>query len=242
MKFFKEAKPGTVPLEQLFYARLRYGLCLKAMAQEQALDKHWIETVKEVQKISGQDLGTGLEVVAQILFEVAEDDYAKYTAMQISGPGGQKLGRHQVDQLLKKQLTEKAKALQAMEATYTEIIRTGAGEWGLAALVRVGQAYENMADSLKNSYIPEYLSADQREFYVMALEDKIYPQQEKAVEAYTNALEKSFELSLYNENTAYATRRLGDLRPDDFPGLSEGLLKPGYVTTHGAASNYETAL
>jgi hypothetical protein len=37
---------------------------------------------------------------------------------------------------------------------------------------------------------------------------------EKAVEAYSTALKKSFDLSLYNDNTAYATRRLGELRPE----------------------------
>ncbi len=129
-----------------------------------------------------------------------------------------------------------------MEQTYASIINTGAGEWGVAALVRVGQAYENMAATLQNSYIPAYLSQDQVEFYKMALEDKIYPQQEKAVESYKLALEKSFELSLYNDNTAYATRRLGELRPDDFPGLEEGLLEPGYVTTRSFSADFETEL
>jgi hypothetical protein len=129
-----------------------------------------------------------------------------------------------------------------MELTYANIINTGAGEWGLAALVRVGQAYENMATALADSYIPSYLTEDQVEFYTMALEDKIYPQQEKAVEAYTRALEKSFELSLYNENTAYATRRLGELRPDDFPGLEEGLLNPGYVSTRTFSADFETEM
>ncbi|MFH1466780.1 MAG: tetratricopeptide repeat protein [Pseudomonadota bacterium] len=239
-RFYKESKPDKVPLAQIFYARLQYGLCLKAMQQTTALTKHWDETVKEIKKYSGADLGEGVEVVAQILYEVAEGEYAKYAAMQINGPGTQKLGRAQTDKLLKTQLTDKAKALQAMVGTYTEIIGTGAGEWGVAGLVRVGQAFENFADSLKNSHVPAYLSEDQRELYLMALEDKIYPQQEKAVEAYTNALDKSFELSLYNENTAYATRRLGELRPDDFPGLEEGLLEPGYVTTHTSSSKYET--
>ncbi len=241
-KFYRDAsKNEDISVAQVFYARLRYGLCLQAMEQTKTLDKHWAESVKEIEKIpEGTELGTGVEVVAQILYEVAEAEYAKYAAKQIDGPGTQKIGRRATDKLLAKQLKEKAQSLQAMEQTYANIINTGAGEWGVAGLVRVGQAYENMAESLENSYIPAYLSADQVEFYKMALEDKIYPQQEKAVEAYTRALEKSFELSLYNENTAYATRRLGELRPDDFPGLEEGLLEPGYVTTGTFSADFET--
>jgi tetratricopeptide (TPR) repeat protein len=241
-RFYKDAG-SDVPVAQVFYARLRYGKALQAMEQTSALDKHWDDCVKEIGKIpEGVELGDGVEVIAQILFEVAESEYAKYAARQIDGPGTQKLGRSATDKLLAKQLKEKAQSLQAMEQTYASIINTGAGEWGVAALVRVGQAYENMAATLQNSYIPAYLSQDQVEFYKMALEDKIYPQQEKAVESYKLALEKSFELSLYNDNTAYATRRLGELRPDDFPGLEEGLLEPGYVTTRSFSADFETEL
>ena len=53
---------------------------------------------------------------------------------------------------------------------------------------------------------------------------------EKAVNAYNLTLEKSFQLSLYNENTAFATRRLGELRPNDFPGLEERLITPRYTS------------
>ncbi len=242
-KFYRDARNDEVPIAQVFYARLRYGLCLKEMGQTSALDKHWADSVKEAEKIEDPSvLGEGVELVAQILYEVAEAEYQKYAALAISGPGSQKLGRRATDKLLTKQLTEKAQSLQAMELTYANIINTGAGEWGVAALVRVGQAYENMAESLENSYVPSYLTEDQVEFYTMALEDKIYPQQEKAVEAYTRALDKSFELSLYNENTAYATRRLGELRPGDFPGLEEGLLSPEYATTGAYTAGPETEL
>ncbi len=241
-RFYKDADSDT-QVAQVFYARLRYGVALEAMQQTSALDKHWADCVKEINKIpEGTELGSGVEVIAQILYEVAEAEYAKYSAKQIDGPGSQQIGRRATDKLLAKQLKEKAQSLQAMEQTYANIINTGAGEWGVAALVRVGQAYENMGASLENSYIPSYLSQDQVEFYKMALEDKIYPQQEKAVESYKLALEKSFELSLYNENTAYAIRRLGELRPDDFPGLEEGLLEPGYVSTQTFSADFETEL
>jgi hypothetical protein len=55
-------------------------------------------------------------------------------------------------------------------------------------------------------------------------------QQEKAITAYKLALEKSYDLTLYNDNTAFATRRLGELRPEEFSGLEEEILDPGYVS------------
>jgi hypothetical protein len=70
----------------------------------------------------------------------------------------------------------------------------------------------------------------------MALQDKAYPQTEKAVAAYSQALSKAFELSLYNDNTAFAARRLGELRPKEFPGLFETI-----PTVRESASSVNTA-
>ncbi len=242
-KFYRNVDEENTPIEQIFYARLKYGLAIKELGQDKALDKHWQDTVEEYKKVAGAgvDLGQGVEFAAEAMYHVAEDAYQDYAVMKIDGPKGS-MGRKATDKLLTKQLTDKAKAVQEMEATYAEIINTGAGEWGLAALVRLGQAYENMGETLKNSHVPAYLTTDQKELYTMALEDKIYPQEEKAVEAYTRALEKSFELSLYNDNTAYATRRLGELRPDDFPGLEETLLQPEYITIRSHSSDFETEM
>jgi len=123
--------------------------------------------------------------------------------------------------------------------TYANIVKTGAGEWGLASLVQLGKAYENMSTSLTGSYIPEYLTEDQAELYKMGLEDKAYVQIEKAVNVYSEGLNKSFELNLYNDNTAYATRRLGELRPNDFPVLEEDLVKPRFTARARTTSSFE---
>ena len=76
----------------------------------------------------------------------------------------------------------------------------------------------------------------------MALEDKAYVQDEKAVNAYQLALEKSYELTIYNDNTAFATRQLGVLRPDDYPGLQETLVVPRFTSSKSATYDFETAL
>ena len=133
--------------------------------------------------------------------------------------------------VLKEQLIAKVKGLGEVEAKYSAIINIGAGEWGLAALVALGQAYENMGWTLDcdNSYVPSYLTADQRDLYCMGLEDKAYLQEEKALNAYKLALEKAYEFNLYNENTAMATRRLGELRPDEYAPLEEDLLEARYT-------------
>ena len=136
----------------------------------------------------------------------------------------------------------KAKAVQEIEKAYLDIIQLGAGEYGLAALVDLAGLYENLADTLRTAYVPPKLTADQAELYKMGLEDKAYPNEEKAVQAYSQALGKSYELNLYNENTALAVRQLGVLRPFDYPGLSEDLITPRFTSNAVVDSTFETNL
>ena len=63
----------------------------------------------------------------------------------------------------------------------------------------------------------------------MGLEDKAYVQTEKAVNTYAQALGEAYKYNVYDDNTAFATRRLGDLRPEDFPVLIEELDLPRFT-------------
>ena len=129
-----------------------------------------------------------------------------------------------------------------VEKTYTAIISTGAGEWGLAALARLGTAYENLSESLKKSWVPSYLTEDQKDIYVMKMEDKAYAPIQKAVTMYSAALDKSYELNLYNEHTANATRRLGELDPEGYPGLFENVPKPRFASPSTFTGSFEAEL
>ena len=162
-------------------------------------------------------------------------------ALRISGPD-RPVSDKQEGEILKDQLVSKAKAVQEIEKAYLDIIKLGAGEYGLAALVDLAGLYENLADTLRTAYVPPKLTADQAELYKMGLEDKAYPNEEKAVQAYSQALGKSYELNLYNENTALAVRQLGVLRPFDYPGLSEDLITPRFTSNAVVDSTFETNL
>jgi len=176
------------------------------------------------------------------MYELAQPALSSYMAMKVKGVG-KGGGQKAEDKSLKESLSAKAKAQLEVEKSFTEVVQTGAGEWGLAALVALGKAYENMGDSLVNGDKPYYLTADQLEIYNMTLQDKAYVLQEKAVNAYKLALDKSYELTLYNENTEYAIRQLGVLRPDDFSGLTEQLVEPRFTSSKAAQKySFETSL
>ena len=241
--FYKKAGEDT-GLEFVYFARLHHAKALENLNKLRDRNKIYEETVAMYKKYQegGGAVGAHTEYAAEMMFVLAEPEFDEYMAKKIDVSGARGSSRKAKDKALTDNLKAKAKAVQEIEGTYLEIINTGAGEWGLASLVKLGKCYENMGETLQNSYIPDYLTEDQKEIYRMNLEDKVYPQIEKAKEAYAAALGKSFELSLYNDNTAFATRRLGELRPEDFPGLEEELLVPRYTATAARSFDFETEL
>jgi len=235
-KFFSNPRDDA-SIDQIYFARLRYGLALEAQGQTSKADKHYKETLAAWEGDKGKPHELAPNFIAEIMFKQAQPVMDKYMALKMDGTTS--TNRKKIDKALADQLVAKAKALQEVETTYGAILQTGSGEWGLASATTLGEAYENMAWTLScdNSYVPTYLNEDQREIYCMGLEDKAYVQTEKAASAYAVALEKAYELNLYNENTAIATRRLGEMRPDEYPELEEDVLVPRYVSrdvvTHG---------
>ncbi|MCB9777397.1 MAG: tetratricopeptide repeat protein [Alphaproteobacteria bacterium] len=236
--FFNKPRPDAT-IDQLYFARLRYGKALEKENQQAKADKHWKATLAAWEKDKAQPHELAPNFIAEIMFKEAQPELKAYVDMKITGTSS--TNRKAIDKALQSQLVAKAKALQGVETTFGEILKTGSGEWGLASATVLGEAYENMAWTLNcdNSYVPSYLTEGQREIYCMGLEDKAYVQTEKAAAAYALALEKAYELNLYNQNTAKATRRLGELRPDEFPELEEDLLTPRYVSKDVVVFSYE---
>lgn len=233
--------PTTATIDEVMFARLRYGLLMDKLGQGASVTKHWNDSLawfNKARSAPGVQFEVAGEYAAQMMYIIAEPQFQAFMAQKIKGPAS-KLPQKAENKYLTDQLVGKAKAMQSVEATYTAILNTGAGEWGLASLTRLGQVYENMSESLKTSAAPSYLTEDQLEIYRMQLEDKAFPQVEKAVTAYSEALKKAYELNLYNDNTAFATRRLGELRPDEYPGLFEKVPESKFSAPSTTTATFE---
>jgi cellulose synthase operon protein C len=158
--------------------------------------------------LEAEDLPT--DVRAAMLF--SQVDYEGYAQMALDGPERQ----------LKRQLFDKSTALRGIEAQVGAIIVTGDGDAGIAALVLLGQAYENFGDTLLASWRPP-LEGEAAEYYEAGLIDQDAVLRMKAEEAYELALAKSFELGIANEHTTVALGRLQVLDPYDWPVQEEAL-------------------
>jgi hypothetical protein len=118
---------------------------------------------------------------------------------------------------LKKDLEAKLKKIQEVEKSYTEVLGIGSGEYGIAALTRIGMAYADFAQNFLDSPDPTYkgkpLDEEQLEMYRGELENRAFPLEEKAIEALEKALAKSYELNVYNEWTLLAQDKMNKYRP-----------------------------
>jgi len=252
-EFTELYKGKDTPIDIQFYARLHVGRSLIAQGKTSealALYKESADMYRKL-KAGGRELGPWSSFAAEMLYKLAEPELDAYNRLTIEGfykkdPGvtgsALKAAVKKDDEATKASLQKKTSTLVAIEGKYKEILDTGDGQWGMAALVALGRAYENMSTTLIKSPCPFYLTADQCSLYKLTLEDKAYPQSEKAVEVYRLALERAYELNLYNENTAFSTRRLGELRPKEYPGLREQLPKPGRPAEKTRSFELETSL
>jgi TolA-binding protein len=140
---------------------------------------------------------------AQTRFAALEPNFKVYTDMKFK-----KIATFKTD------LAIKQKKITELEAAYTDVLKVGNAEYGIASLTRIGQLYSDFAANITEMPDPPGLDEDQLGLFRSELENRyIFPVEEKAVEAYDKALAKSYELSMYNEWTLLAQDKLTKYKP-----------------------------
>jgi TolA-binding protein len=139
---------------------------------------------------------------AQLKFHTLDPLWTKYLAIKFDNP-----------QKIKKQLKEKLTTLPEVEKAYTGILALGDGDWGIAALTRIGFAYLDFAKNLTDSPDPKGLTPEQLDMYRSELENRALPLEDKGIEAIEKALQKSSELKVYNEWALKAEDQENKYRP-----------------------------
>jgi len=113
---------------------------------------------------------------------------------------------------IKKDFAAKQKKISELEKQYTEVLAVGSGEWGIAALSRIGLAYADFALNIKKSPDPKGLDEEQLDMYRSELENLAFPLEDKAVEALEKALAKAYELNIYNAYALEAQDKINEYR------------------------------
>jgi hypothetical protein len=90
--------------------------------------------------------------------------------------------------MLKRALSVKAQGLAKLEREYRAITVLGSVPWAVASYVRLGMAYEDIAQFLRNAKPPEGLLVEQAEAFRKTLDRQSAPVSEKAATAYRRAV------------------------------------------------------
>jgi TolA-binding protein len=122
---------------------------------------------------------------------------------------------------LKRDLLAKQREMQRIEKAYIDVLNTGAGEWAIASLTRIGLAYADFARNIIESPDPKGLDEEQKEMYRSELENLAMPLEEKAQEALEKGLAKAYELALYNEWTLAAQEQVNKYQPGRYARVRE---------------------
>jgi tetratricopeptide (TPR) repeat protein len=147
-------------------------------------------------------------------------------------------------------LKDKQKVLEAAQKIYQDVLNFKQAHWSIASAARIGQLFQNFADGLFTAPIPPpselvatlskagYKKADIqdavdtfKDAYCDALQDKADPLEAKAEEALGKCLQKSTELSWFNEWSNLCETELNQIKPSEYPLASELRAEPGYVSS-----------
>ncbi|MBX7113440.1 MAG: tetratricopeptide repeat protein [Myxococcaceae bacterium] len=185
-------------------AKYRQFLAYKLLKDASAMDKTAKEIAAMYPKLSDADKKSdrAMAAYAHVRFYQLEPTWNGYLAIKLNNV-----------KTLKSDLQTKTKKTPEVLKAYTDVLAIGNGEYGIAALTRIGLMYADFAQNFLDSPDPKGLDEDQLSMYRGELENRAFPLEEKAIEALEKALAKSYELSVYNEWTILAQDRLNKYRP-----------------------------
>ena len=182
-------------------------------------------------------------------------EYEKFLKMQIpdkldfspappdASPGRVKLANKKIEESKKKfkaWVDGKTKQLQFAQKTYQSVILFKQAHWAIAASARIGQLFQDFSGQLYTAPVPKagtppagYDAAEFEQYfhdaYCDQMTDTAEPLENKAIEGLGTCLNKSTELSWFNEWSSLCEAELNQIKPGEYPLASEIRAEPGYV-------------
>jgi tetratricopeptide (TPR) repeat protein len=221
VKDSKEPALKKVSQARAFEARYKIALAYEELKQHPmavGVYKELVQLYPKLGKADQEAPGARL-AAAHSAFELLEPEFKAYEGMKIT--------------LNKKTLEAKVKAAEELacvdsgetkckkQGKFLGILQYGNGEYGIAALTRMGHVYRNLAQAIRNAPLPRNLDEDQLEIYRSELDNFALGPDEKALEAFENALTKAYELNVYNKWTLAAQDGIKELNPNKYPDLQQ---------------------
>lgn len=190
--------------ELLVEAYYKWAVCAEKLGQAEKAKALFIHTATVYQEALARGQKPHPSFGAHGAFLKAMDEFEKYKAIKLTLPAAK----------MAKQLETKAAELKRMEGIFAEVAKIGDPHWTSAALFMLGESYQNFADTLFDAPVPPELNEEEAEVYKLELQDKAFPIEDKALQAYQKQLSTALKLGIENEWTEKTRAKLRKLNPN----------------------------
>ncbi len=143
--------------------------------------KFWLKKIIKNDRNAGANRSSRSKyLAASASFELAEDDWKRFTRAKLTLPLGKSIKRKQ-------------KVMQSVIKKYTAIAEYGVSEYSTASTHRIADAYYRMGKDLMGSQRPKGLNELELEQYDILLEEQAYPFEETSIEVYETNIARTKE-------------------------------------------------
>jgi hypothetical protein len=193
--------------------------------------------------------------IAQARMMQGDQEYEKFLTMKIpekldftpvdpfSSKGKQAKDKKRLEDNTKKfkgWFDNKTGQIQKAQGIYQNVILFKNAHWAIAAAARIGQLFQDFSGQLYTAPVPKAGKPPEgmkeedfeqlfHDSYCDQMTDTAEPLEIKAVEGLSTCLNKSTELSWFNEWSALCEAELNQIKPAEYPIASEIRAVPGYV-------------
>jgi len=211
-KAFRDFAKSHRGHRRVIEAHVRAGRASIRLGQFKRAADQLEDAIKLYKKASGADQAAARAWAAEARYWQGELIYREYEKVSLA------VKPSQLDRTLKK----KTDLLVKAQGVYFSVVDFEDLRWATAALFRVGNVFEQYADSLRNATVPSDLNESEAEAYRGALDMKVVEIEEIAISLYSTGYQKAIEMQVYDQYTSKIREALGRLSPDEFPPEREG--------------------
>jgi len=171
----------------------------------------------------------GLGAAAKAAFYTVEPKFEEYESLKLTLP----------QKKLASDIKKKLAYIKPLRGQYENVVLDYKhGDWAVASLYQIGLLAEDFVKAVKEAPIPpEVKTDDQKQLYVLDLQDMFQPVEDTAVEYYTKCLNTSYEYKIYSEYTRKAMEGLERINAAQYGKDPEMRLAAGTQNTSAFESS-----
>lgn len=197
--------------ELVVEANFKIGDLSSKRGHEPEAEKAFKRTVAVQKSLAAGGKNVGLVYAAEAKFRLTETVYNDFRSIRI--PANPK---HQAEAI-----KNKLALLTKLSNNLADVIKYDEGNMVIASLTKLGQAYEHMSKAIWAAPVPKDLNKQEQDAYKKGVDGVAKPLQDQAIQNYTAAINKSYEINFYNKWTKIALDAMAQYQPDKYAEAKE---------------------